>query len=74
MLGYLLRRTVLAAVTGLAVLTLVFCIVRILPGDPAHVILGDFASAVAPSRRCDSGSASTGRCGCNTSTFMRKSR
>jgi ABC-type dipeptide/oligopeptide/nickel transport system permease component len=47
MLGYLLRRTVLAAVTGIAVLTLVFCIVRILPGKPSHVILGDFASQSA---------------------------
>ena len=47
MLAYLVRRTMLAVVTGLAVLTLVFCIVRILPGKPSHVILGDFASQAA---------------------------
>jgi glutathione transport system permease protein len=47
MLGYLVRRTLFAVVTGLAVLTLVFGIVRILPGKPSHVILGDFASQAA---------------------------
>jgi ABC-type dipeptide/oligopeptide/nickel transport system permease component len=45
--GFLLRRALLACVTGLAVLTLVFVIVRVLPGDPAQVILGDFAGAAA---------------------------
>ena len=47
MLGYLVRRLALALITGLAVLTLVFCVVRVLPGNPAHVILGDFASQAA---------------------------
>jgi peptide/nickel transport system permease protein len=47
MLGYLVRRALFALVTGLAVLTLVFGIVRILPGKPSHVILGDFASQAA---------------------------
>jgi len=47
MLVYLIRRTGLALITGLAVLTLVFCVVRILPGKPSHVILGDFASQAA---------------------------
>ena len=47
MLSYLVRRTALAHFTGLAVLTLVFGIVRILPGKPSHVILGDFASQAA---------------------------
>jgi peptide/nickel transport system permease protein len=47
MLGYLVRRTLFALVTGLAVLTLVFGIVRILPGKPSHVILVDFASQAA---------------------------
>ncbi len=47
MLGYLLRRLALALVTGLAVLTLVFFVIRVLPGSPAHVILGDFASQAA---------------------------
>lgn len=47
MVAFLLRRAVLALVTGFAVLSLVFVIVRILPGDPAQVVLGDFASAEA---------------------------
>ena len=47
MAAFLLRRALLAFVTGFAVLTLVFMIVRILPGDPAVVILGDFASESA---------------------------
>jgi peptide/nickel transport system permease protein len=47
MLGYLVRRLALALVTGLAVLTLVFFVIRVLPGNPAHVILGDFASQAA---------------------------
>jgi peptide/nickel transport system permease protein len=47
MLGYLARRVALAAVTGLAVLTLVFFVVRVLPGNAAHVILGDFANQAA---------------------------
>ncbi|KAB2848959.1 MAG: ABC transporter permease [Hyphomicrobiaceae bacterium] len=47
MLSYFARRLLLALSTGLAVLTLVFCIVRILPGKPSHVILGDFASQAA---------------------------
>jgi peptide/nickel transport system permease protein len=44
MLAFLLRRIALALVTGFVVLTLVFIIVRVLPGDPAQVILGDVAS------------------------------
>lgn len=53
MIAFLLRRAALAIVTGLCVLTLVFLIVRVLPGDPAQVILGDFASqeALAALRR-----------------------
>jgi glutathione transport system permease protein len=47
MLSFLLRRALLAVFTGLAVLTLVFVIVRVLPGDPAQVILGNFASESA---------------------------
>jgi glutathione transport system permease protein len=45
--AFLIRRTVLALVTGLSVLTLVFLLVRVLPGDPAQVVLGDFASQAA---------------------------
>ena len=47
MAAFLVRRALLAVVTGFAVLTLVFLIVRILPGDPAVVILGDFATEPA---------------------------
>jgi ABC-type dipeptide/oligopeptide/nickel transport system permease component len=47
MLTFLIRRMGLAVVTGLLVLTLVFVAVRILPGDPAQVILGDLASEEA---------------------------
>lgn len=45
MASYLVRRLLFAVVTLLAVLTLVFLILRVLPGDPALVILGDQASA-----------------------------
>jgi glutathione transport system permease protein len=37
----------LSLLTGFVVLTLVFVLVRIVPGDPAQVILGDLASAEA---------------------------
>ena len=47
MLAYFVRRLVFAIPTLLAVLTLVFVLVRIVPGDPAQVILGDQASAAA---------------------------
>lgn len=45
MLPYLLKRLGFAVITLLSVLTLVFLIVRILPGDPVLIILGDQASA-----------------------------
>jgi ABC-type dipeptide/oligopeptide/nickel transport system permease component len=41
---YVLRRLLAAVPTLLAVLTLVFVLVRIVPGDPAIVILGDQAT------------------------------
>jgi glutathione transport system permease protein len=47
MTAFLVRRLALALVTGFAVLTLVFVLVRIVPGDPAQVILGDLASQEA---------------------------
>lgn len=47
MTAFLLRRAALALLTGLAVLTLVFFVVRVLPGDPAQVILGDMANEEA---------------------------
>ena len=45
MAGFILRRLLFAVVTLVAVLTLVFVVVRVLPGDPALVVLGDQASA-----------------------------
>ncbi len=47
MIAYLAKRLLLAAPTLLAVLTLVFVLVRIVPGDPAFVILGDQATEQA---------------------------
>lgn len=47
MTGFLVRRLSFAVVTLFAVLTLVFLLVRIVPGDPAQVILGDQASREA---------------------------
>ncbi len=44
MTSFLVRRLALSILTGFAVLTLVFVLVRIVPGDPAHVILGDQAA------------------------------
>jgi peptide/nickel transport system permease protein len=45
--AFLLKRLGFSIVTLLAVLTLVFVVVRIVPGDPAQVILGDQADATA---------------------------
>ncbi len=47
MTGYVVRRLLAAIPTLLAVLTLVFVIVRIVPGDPAIAILGDRATPQA---------------------------
>ncbi len=47
MLTYIIRRLLAAIPTLLAVLTLVFVLVRIVPGDPAIAILGDRATPVA---------------------------
>ena len=47
MFGFVLRRLLAAVPTLLAVLTLVFLIVRVVPGDPALVILGDQATPEA---------------------------
>ncbi len=44
MIFYILRRMLAAIPTLLAVLTLVFILVRIVPGDPAIAILGDRAT------------------------------
>jgi ABC-type dipeptide/oligopeptide/nickel transport system permease component len=47
MFGYILKRLLLAIPTLFAVLTIVFVLARVLPGDPAQTILGDQASAEA---------------------------
>src|ERR1700722_14650290 len=47
MTAFLIRRIGFAILTLFSVLTLVFVIVRIVPGDPAQVILGDQASREA---------------------------
>jgi glutathione transport system permease protein len=47
MTAFVIRRLCLAVITLFAVLTLVFILVRIVPGDPAQVILGDQASREA---------------------------
>lgn len=47
MLRYMATRLVLAIPTFLAVLTLVFFVVRVIPGDPATAALGDYASKEA---------------------------
>lgn len=44
-LGFLLRRLLSALPTLLGVLTLVFLFVRLVPGDPAQAILGEYATA-----------------------------
>ena len=44
MLQYIVRRLLLAIPILVAVVTLVFFVVRLAPGDPAQVILGDSAS------------------------------
>ncbi len=47
MIGFVVQRLVAAVPTLIGVLTLVFVIVRIVPGDPALVILGDQATPEA---------------------------
>jgi ABC-type dipeptide/oligopeptide/nickel transport system permease component len=47
MLSYVVKRLLVAIPTLLAVLTVVFFFVRIAPGDPAFIILGDQASPQA---------------------------
>jgi ABC-type dipeptide/oligopeptide/nickel transport system permease component len=47
MIAYIAKRLLLAIPTLLAVLTIVFVLARVLPGDPAQTILGDQASQEA---------------------------
>jgi peptide/nickel transport system permease protein len=47
MIGYILRRLLLALPTLLLVALMVFFLVRLIPGDPAQVMLGEGASPAA---------------------------
>ncbi|HYH37672.1 MAG TPA: ABC transporter permease [Azospirillum sp.] len=47
MIRYLIRRALLALPTLLAMLTVVFLLARVVPGDPAQVVLGDQATPEA---------------------------
>ena len=47
MIGYLVRRILLAIPTLFVMLTAIFVLVRLVPGDAASVILGDQASAAS---------------------------
>jgi ABC-type dipeptide/oligopeptide/nickel transport system permease component len=47
MIGYTIRRALIAIPTLLIVLTITFILIRIAPGDPAEVRLGDYASKAA---------------------------
>lgn len=47
MLRYIAQRLVLSVPVLLSVLTIVFLVVRVLPGDPAQAALGDYASRQA---------------------------
>ena len=47
MLAYSLRRVLIAIPTLLVVLTITFILIRVAPGDPAEVRLGDYASKEA---------------------------
>jgi ABC-type dipeptide/oligopeptide/nickel transport system permease component len=47
MMTYVLRRILLAIPTLFVMLTAIFVLVRLVPGDPASVILGDQASAAS---------------------------
>ena len=47
MIAYIIRRVLIAIPTLLIVLTITFVLIRIAPGDPAEVRLGDYASKEA---------------------------
>nr|MBA3275197.1 ABC transporter permease [Chloroflexia bacterium] len=47
MLRHILRRLLLAIPTLIVVITIIFVIVRVIPGDPARARLGDQASEEA---------------------------
>ncbi len=47
MLRYIVQRLALSVPVFLSVVTIVFLVVRVLPGDPAQAVLGDYASKEA---------------------------
>ena len=47
MFTFICRRLIISIPTLLAVMSIIFILVRIVPGDPAQTILGDQASASA---------------------------
>ena len=44
MLRFIIKRLLLAIPTLFAVLTIIFLLMRVVPGDPAYAVLGDYAS------------------------------
>ena len=44
MIAYVLRRIITGIITILIIITIVFILLRLLPGDPAEVWLGDYAT------------------------------
>lgn len=44
MIRHIIRRLLLAIPTLFAVVTIIFLVVRVVPGDPARAVLGDYAS------------------------------
>ena len=41
---FILRRLVLGSLTVFAVVTIVFFAIRLIPGDPVHIWLGEYAT------------------------------
>ena len=66
MIVYVLRRLVAAVPTLVAVLTLVFLLVRVVPGDPAIAILGDRATPDAVAALRTQLGARSAVAGCST--------
>jgi len=47
MIGLILKRFLFAIPTLVAVITIIFLIIRVIPGDPAQAVLGDYATDAA---------------------------